>query len=285
MQGALPLGENLEKRGMRANTRCCSCGEIETAMHCFVHCPFTVNIWELAPVLNKPNFVAITNFAICLQSSKRLICLPPTGLTSANIFQWLCWAIWIARNKRIFENRTTSAEDVISKAVSEVAEWKRAQLTEKDPATAASTVTSNCTTTRNLTNHTKVCTDAAWNESRQTAGLGWFFSDQLRPSFHQGSKTEVFVKSPLIAEALAIRQALETARHMVVTNLLVNSDSQTLVRTIQQKSFVKEHMGILQDIYEFSCCFSSIFFSFIPRGENSVADSIANQALYSSDAL
>lgn len=86
--------------------------------------------------------------------------------------------------------------------------------------------------------------------------------------------------SPLIAEAIAIRQALEEARNMGVTNLLVNSDSQILMRIIQKKDFIKELIGILQDLYELSCCFSSIFFSFIPRGKNSLTDSVAKHALY-----
>lgn len=173
VQGALPLGENLKKRGLRENTRCCLCGENETAIHLFVQCPFAANIWGLAPLLNNPNFGAFTGFANCLQTSKRFTCLPPTGLSSANIFPWLCWAIWTARNKIIFENRTTSVEDVISKAVSEAAKWQRAQLIEIDiHAIVVPSVTSCLNTTRNLTNHTKVCTDVAWSESRQTAGLG-----------------------------------------------------------------------------------------------------------------
>ncbi|CAN7062182.1 unnamed protein product [Brassica rapa subsp. trilocularis] len=69
-------------------------------------------------------------------------------------------------------------------------------------------------------------------------------TESMRPSFYLGSKTEEFVTSPLIAEALAIRQALEEARNMGVTNLLVNSDSQILMRVIQKKDYIKELMGI-----------------------------------------
>lgn len=34
---ALPTGENLQRRGMRANTVCCRCGAVETTTHLFFH--------------------------------------------------------------------------------------------------------------------------------------------------------------------------------------------------------------------------------------------------------
>ncbi|KAF2575924.1 hypothetical protein F2Q70_00004478 [Brassica cretica] len=95
-----------------------------------------------------------------------------------------------------------------------------------------------------------VCTDAMWNESGLIAGLEWAF---------------------LTNEDLAY---LKTAN---LRNLL-------LTKVIQKKDFIKELVGILQDIYEPFCCFSSISFIFIPRNINIVADTRAKHALYVSIA-
>lgn len=40
LHNALPTGENLQRRGLLANTLCVRCGEIETANHLFFHCNF-----------------------------------------------------------------------------------------------------------------------------------------------------------------------------------------------------------------------------------------------------
>lgn len=121
---------------------------------------------------------------------------------------------------------------------------------------------------------TKVYTDAAWNASRQSAGLGWVFSDAQRPAFWCGNKAEDYVGSLLIAEALAIRLALMEAQNMGINDVHVNSDLQVLIRVIQKKELIKELVGILQDIYELSCCFS-----YISRTDNFSADSLAKRAL------
>lgn len=76
---------------------------------------------------------------------------------------------------------------------------------------------------------TKVYTDAAWNASRQSAGLGWVFSDAQRPAFWCGNKAEDYVGSLLIAEALAIRLALMEAQNMGINDLHVNFSADSLV--------------------------------------------------------
>ena len=126
-QEALPLGENREKRRMFDHTACTFCGDRETAIHLFALCPFIAKIWDLVPLQHRPTSAANRSFASYLQASKKFICLPPTGASSANIFPWLCWAIWITRNKRIFDNKILSPEDIISKAISEAVEWQSAQ--------------------------------------------------------------------------------------------------------------------------------------------------------------
>ena len=40
VQGALPLGANLQERGLTANTNCPHCNAPETALHLILHCPY-----------------------------------------------------------------------------------------------------------------------------------------------------------------------------------------------------------------------------------------------------
>ncbi|KAG5405630.1 hypothetical protein IGI04_011749 [Brassica rapa subsp. trilocularis] len=48
----LPLGENLQKRGIQNEIRCPKCQNKETSMHIFFTCPFEVKVWKMI-LLNR----------------------------------------------------------------------------------------------------------------------------------------------------------------------------------------------------------------------------------------
>lgn len=89
------------------------------------------------------------------------------------------------------------------------------------------------------------------------------------------------VPSALVAEALALKAAVQSAVTRGVDSLRVFSDSKSLITLLSTK---KNHVwiqGILFDIHSLSVSFSSISFHFIPRLGNTLADSIAKSALFS----
>ncbi|CAN6820921.1 unnamed protein product [Brassica oleracea] len=87
------------------------------------------------------------------------------------------------------------------------------------------------------------------------------------------------VFSPLVAEALAVREALQTASSLNVTHLRMFSDNQTLIRTITDKRFEKEIYGILNDIEAFFSLFVDLDFFYLLRVENGHADALAKYIL------
>ena len=49
IQRALPLGENLQSRGIQTQAMCIRCKEKETAKHIFFECPFAKEVWKRIP--------------------------------------------------------------------------------------------------------------------------------------------------------------------------------------------------------------------------------------------
>ena len=47
IQKAIPLEEELQRRGIQSETSCKRCKGIETATHTFFECPFAKEVWEL----------------------------------------------------------------------------------------------------------------------------------------------------------------------------------------------------------------------------------------------
>ena len=78
VQNALPLGENLETRGITTiNIQCIHCGEKETANHLFLSCPFARQIWNQAPIDQVTNVMSYTDFATDLKTLRKTLNLPP----------------------------------------------------------------------------------------------------------------------------------------------------------------------------------------------------------------
>ena len=84
-----------------------------------------------------------------------------------------------------------------------------------------------------------------------------------------------------MAEALAIKAALEAASQLGLGDLRCLSDSRSLVLMLTTNSSVVELQGILHDIRVLSSSFTSISFCFISRSENGLADGLAKAALRS----
>ncbi|KAF3507851.1 hypothetical protein F2Q69_00004818 [Brassica cretica] len=124
--------------------------------------------------------------------------------------------------------------------------------------------------------------NASWNVTTRRAGLAWIIATPTSTQTHDGSLCTENVKSPLMAEALALRSGLLAVASLDITSIRVYSDCQTLIRAIQNKLQIKEIFGIVSDIMQISSAFESISFSFVPRSENQKADCLAKRALISS---
>ncbi|XP_024015914.1 uncharacterized protein LOC112089169 [Eutrema salsugineum] len=275
IQGAIAVGENLQARGLPTHSTCKRCDQLETTDHVFLHCEFARATWTLAPTSSPVDAESIPNFITGLKAEKSWRCLPPTGLTTSSLFPWICWALWSARNLLLFENRSFSPRETITKAVADAREWLDAQPQQPTPTSNRQIQISRVSDPNSVT----CFTDAAWRSEDKSAGLGWIFVEPNRQPISEHSHTEKFVSSPLVAEALTVREALLYARSVQRQILHINSDSQTLIAAIRSGDLPAEIYGVLQDIKSISASFSLVTFNFISRSLNSVADSIAKKAL------
>lgn len=136
--------------------------------------------------------------------------LPPTGATDGPLAPWILWQLWIERNNLIFSDRRCSAIEMITKATTAAREWWQEQVKSEKQGrrVQAPLQAAHCAV---------VHTDAAWHEARQLAGLGG--------TIEHGSGADSFavpasnVGSPLMAEGLAIREALLKCRDLGISRI------------------------------------------------------------------
>ncbi|KAL0787432.1 hypothetical protein Bca101_003678 [Brassica carinata] len=88
-----------------------------------------------------------------------------------------------------------------------------------------------------------------------------------------------FVRSPLVAEGLAVRMAMEHAIALQLKQVIFESDSAQLVAAIVEQSGISDLHGILADIYLLSLQFDSVSFRYVNRSSLCFEDNLAKQAL------
>ena len=233
----------------------------------FFHCTFAKHVWLSAPVFPSIEY----NESIVLRSLwGDLITrknLPPTGVTDGQLVPWILWSIWTARNNMVFSGKPQPADETLSKAIAQAREWGSCQATPlptnhklKPPGPTPP----NCVLIKS---------DAAWNEAQKIAGLGWTVESQSRVTYY--SVPAHHVRSPLVAEALALREALGKCRELGLSRIRCESDSATLIKALKMESSLIGLYGILAYILSLASSFECFSFHWISRIKNVEADKLA----------
>lgn len=152
-------------------------------------------------------------------------------------------------------------------------EWKLAQV---PPSYSPSRSTIH-TPVMQLPPGMSLCnSDAAWDTCTKKAGLG-LLAKQIRHTrswdpLPAALSPYPFSRRPWLFEKLSEQHSLFTF------NVWMRSGSQVLVRAVNSKSYPMEFYGVLIDVEFLSSSFRFFLLTFIPRDQNSLADSLAKFA-------
>ena len=200
------MGEKFAIRNIPLTNRCPRCGAIESVAHVLFICNYAKEVWTSAPLaLNFDPSPSITT-GYGLELLRQVPSLPLTGVGLGMLSASICWNLWISWNQLIFQKRVFTPEETLLKAIKEAREWV---LSQEQTNQSRSTPTSIAQDPALDPTRTRLYTDAAWNPVTKCAGLAWIIDDAGLSSSH--STTESFVVSPLMAETLALRNAMNSA--------------------------------------------------------------------------
>ncbi|CAH2070636.1 unnamed protein product [Thlaspi arvense] len=126
---ALPVGLNLRWREINANACCTRCGEQETIAHIWCDCPYTKEVWRVAPITPNPKTLSTDidsrDLLRTLYKSKNQ---PSSALQETPLYLWILWILWTSRNKLTFEGSSYSAPELVDKATQEAILWHSANI-------------------------------------------------------------------------------------------------------------------------------------------------------------
>ena len=270
LRGILPIGERLLARHINIDHNCKRCGSLESINHLIFHCPYAREVWKLAPLAGSFGISGLTDLRADWSDLHSQKCLPPTGIISTPLIPWIMWSLWKARNKFVFENHAGAPADTLSQAIVAARDWELAQTPKGErppiPMKPPSLETANVARS-----------DAAWSSSSQLAGLGWVVLNQDHKTLHQRGRR--LIPSALIAEGLALKEAVTACISRDFKVARFESDSSQLIRAIREKSPPLELYGIVEDILILSQEFDCVAFDWISREKNCEADLLAKNAL------
>ena len=87
------------------------------------------------------------------------------------------------------------------------------------------------------------------------------------------------IYSVIVAEGLALKEAVTTCRLQEIKEVRFESDSAQLISAINKRDSPLELYGVVEDILILASEFDRVAFEWIPRERNSEADRLAKNAL------
>ena len=111
------------------------------------------------------------------------------------------------------------------------------------------------------------------------------FSGLSEPFPKQCSMVQDFVDSPLVAQALVVRESLRIAEAQEISHPQIFSDNSTLIGSVNKKTHRKDLTGIIKDIDSLSSVFVLILFLHIPHKKTQEADAFGKSVLRNSLVL
>ncbi|KAF3531716.1 hypothetical protein DY000_02043465 [Brassica cretica] len=122
-----------------------------------------------------PLQTGIYSTKLALLRFRQAICLPPTGIRSP-ILPWVCWFLWTARNKLIFEDKSSRPAEIATRGLSAALEWDQAQDVEKEQKSNHLPLKAAPTQTDRSSCENPCFVDAAWDVSSKRAGVAWILN-------------------------------------------------------------------------------------------------------------
>eukprot|EP00253_Pinus_taeda_P013290 PITA_13290 len=316
LHGKILTSENLRKKGIQGPSICCMCrGAEERSDHLFIDCPVARSCWKL--ITSPLNIGDLPNQISLLQKGwGKSFPYANKNMNLAkrmwnNIPSNLCWQIWIARNKCIFNNKKPSISSILAKTT--------ALITETVEANGISQADSELTDDRvkewmwRFNYETRAKNNAItgfghsdWKLRGTRDEVNNWIQNQKRYTLHfdgasknnpgragaggtirdpQGKTIVTYewglgTMSNNKAEAYSLLLGTSIAKNLDIQNLLVLGDSAIIIAAMNSGNDFKQIAlnRIKGRIMDQIRCFNKVTFKHILRGNNVEADEQANNA-------
>lgn len=237
LSDALPTAENLAYRHIAKDARCPRCEDAaESTNHLLFQCPYARLVWALSPIKDPKGGVLahslFSNIYHVLQNHR----YPDQDGGNLELGPWILWRLWKKRNEYIFQGQDYDGSSTVQKAIEDAREWRSRNdnpVAKDTKVKAPSNSHSPKTWKPPREQWVKCNVDGSWNHNQDNGGVGWISRNRDGRLLWAGAKKMQGLGSAIETEAEAIRWAIHTMVNFGYSNVIVESDSQVLVRKIK----------------------------------------------------
>ncbi|XP_010513025.1 PREDICTED: uncharacterized protein LOC104788966 [Camelina sativa] len=272
ISGFVAANSRLVERHCGSDRSCPRCGdELESINHILFMCPPALQVWAMSTIANPPSVFPSTslyaNFDYLFWGAKDL------GVTEEQleVFPWIIWYNWKARNEKMFNNKDVSPADTGNLAAAEALAWRVAQMVEsfKESDEEQSDVSEE---EEEPLGAIRCQIDASWDEKDGFAGLGFVLQSAEKIFGLQGINRHLSV---LHSELEALIWAMESAILQGLNSVHFETDCVTIIKIIEEIDEWPSFATELDRFSELRAKFFIFSISYIPRTINVCADRLA----------
>lgn len=271
LSNILPTLTQLQQKHVDVQNQCPFCkNDYETIFHVLIACPFSVQCWQVL----DPRFSSImtVDFAEWLKNAFGM-----SNKKQKALIITLFWILWRARNDLIWNRKYPKMLKVVADAKKYLAQWTAAQGRSTSALiTPEYTGDGAQSWVKPQPNTIKVSVDAAIFAEREEYGFGLIARDsegELRQA-----ETKIFkgIVSSVVAEAMAIKEALSWIDRMRWSKVSLESDCLVVIQAIRSKVKMRSCLGgIIEECRWYLKSLNKVSLYFVKRSANTVAHTLA----------
>ncbi|XP_012087681.1 uncharacterized protein LOC105646438 [Jatropha curcas] len=223
----VPCLQLLRKRRVNVEIMCPKChASEESLLHLFVQCSFARSVWMLTSV--GWQFPRVSSWRAWLETVFQC-----SSLKAADEILMILWALWSARNKRVWNFQFVNPSSVVQMAGRVLNEWsnhraKPPRLGVGNPANRA--------WSRPPTGFLKINLDASVFSGGTVAGVGLVCQNSFGEFIAAKTMLLHGQFNALHAEALSVREALSWIKAKAWSSIIVESDALMVVNAINSST-------------------------------------------------
>ncbi|XP_074351958.1 uncharacterized protein LOC141691114 [Apium graveolens] len=194
----------------------------------------------------------------------------------------LCWSLWRSRNDLVWKQKTTTINKTVAAAMQYLAQWRvtqdRSFVTPPQPLIAGDGAS---TWVKPQPNTVKVSVDTAVFKDRNGIGFGLVARNCKGELIEGEAVFQAGVQSPIMAEAMAFKEALSWLDNRGWYDVTVESDCLGVVQAIRSRVIMRSYFGlIIEECHWMLQRLSNIKLFFVKRSANMVAHQLARDSYF-----